>query len=200
MDDVRRIAEQERLQKINMVGYSFGGYVALAYAAAYPASLRSLALVSTNFMNPLRYGPFSAFTSPALAFANTMAWLTYPQRRAHYYYYEHGKATSYFNSTFKGLLTMPLAINFWMLAQTLRLDLAAALPARHLPRPHLSEVRAIPILRNARSRTCSAQMKNARAVTLAGSSHFIASQNIRISLPNSFCRSSRIPIEIYDEF
>ena len=40
--DIRRIAAQERLQKFDMVGYSFGGYVALAYATTHPESLAVL--------------------------------------------------------------------------------------------------------------------------------------------------------------
>ena len=62
-EDIRRIAQAERLQKFDMVGYSFGGYVALSYAAAYPASLRSLTLVSTNFMSPLHYQFFSPLST-----------------------------------------------------------------------------------------------------------------------------------------
>jgi len=82
VEDIHRIALQERLQKFDMVGYSFGGYIAEAYTAAYPESLRALALVSANFMNPLYYGPFS-FATPALAaFVNGLAWLTMGQQIA----------------------------------------------------------------------------------------------------------------------
>jgi pimeloyl-ACP methyl ester carboxylesterase len=174
-DDIRRIAREERLQKFDMVGYSFGGYVALAYAIAHPDSLRSLALVSTNFMNPLQYGPFSRFTPAAIAFCETVAWLTRPQGRSHYYF-EHGKSTGYFNSTFKGLFTMPLSINFWMLAGTLRLDLSAglsriicpALLVRSTSDPYLTEKEVVDMAR---------RMPLARAVTITGDSHFLASRN-----------------------
>jgi pimeloyl-ACP methyl ester carboxylesterase len=175
-EDIRRIALQEQLQKFDMVGYSFGGYIALAYAAAYPESLRSLALASTNFVNPLRYGPFSAITPAGIAFLDTLAWLTYPQRRAHYHYFEHGKSTGYLDSTFTGLFTMPLSVNFWMLAQTLRLDLSASLPritcpallVRSASDPYLTEREVTDMLR---------AMKHARAVTLAGNGHFLASRD-----------------------
>jgi pimeloyl-ACP methyl ester carboxylesterase len=174
--DIRRITEQERLRKFDMVGYSFGGYIAIAYAAAHPESLRSLALVSTNFMNPLRYGPFSAITRPGILFLDTMAWLAYPQHRTKYHYFEQGKSKGYLDSTFTGLFTMPLSVNFWMLAQTLRLDLSASLPRITCPAllirsasdPYLTECEVTDMLR---------AMKNARAVTLAGNGHFLASRD-----------------------
>ena len=176
VEDVRRIAEQERLQKMDMVGYSFGGYIALAYAAAYPASLRTLAVVSANFMNPLHYKPFS-FLAPALAtLVNGAAWLFYPQNLSHYHYFEQGKSTGYFNSTFKGLFTMPLSVNFWMLAETLRLDLGAALPriacptliVRSASDPYLTEEEVADMVHG---------IKNARAVTIMEGGHHLASRN-----------------------
>ncbi len=175
-DDIRRIAEQEQLQKFDMVGYSFGGYVALAYAAANPEALRSLALVSTNFMNPLHYGPFSMITTPGIVFLDIMAWLTYPQSRTKYHYFEQGKSTGYFDSTFTGLFTMPLSVNFWMLAQTLRLDLRSSLPRIKCPTllvrsasdPYLTEREVTEMLQ---------AMKNARSVTLTGNGHFLASRD-----------------------
>jgi pimeloyl-ACP methyl ester carboxylesterase len=174
--DIRLIAEQEQLQKIDLVGYSFGGYVALAYAAAYPASLRTLALVSTNFMNPLHYGPFSRL-APALAtLVDGAGWLSYPQSLAHYHYFEQGKSTGYFNSTFKGLFTMPLAVNFWMLAEALQLDLSSSLA--HITCPTLIVRSASdPYLTEHEVRDMTRGIKNARAVTLMGSGHHLASLN-----------------------
>jgi pimeloyl-ACP methyl ester carboxylesterase len=175
-EDVRLIAEQERLQEFDMVGYSFGGYVSLAYAAANPGMLRRLALVSTNFMNPLHYQTLSP-AAPILAkFFDGLAWFSYPQRRTHYHYFEQGKSTGYFESTFTGLFTMPLSVNFWTLAQTLRLDLSESLPliacptliVRSMTDPYLTEQEVADMSR---------KIKNAHAVTIAGDGHFLASRN-----------------------
>ncbi len=175
-EDIHRIALQERLQKFNMVGYSFGGYVALAYAAAHPESLRSLALISANFMNPLHYRFFS-FAAPFLAtFMNGLAWMLYPECRTHYHYFEHGKSTGYFNSTFKGFLTMPVSINLWMLARTLKLDLAAALPRITCPTLIIRSAKD-PYLTAREVADMSRRIKNARAVRIASNSHFLASRN-----------------------
>jgi pimeloyl-ACP methyl ester carboxylesterase len=175
-EDIRRIAEQERLQEFDMVGYSFGGYVSLAYAAANPKMLRKLALVSTNFMNPLHYHAFSA-AAPALAkISDSLAWLSYPQHRTHYYYFEQGKSKGYFDSTFTGLFTMPLSVNFWTLAQTLRLDLSQSLPLISCPTLIVRSM-TDPYLTEQEVKDMSREIKNARTVTIAGDGHFLASRN-----------------------
>ena len=154
VEDVRRIALAERLQKFDMVGYSFGGYVATAYAAAHPKSLRSLALVSANFMNPLHYGPFSALAPFCVKLANDIAWLIQPQSRTRYDYFEYGKSRGYFHSTFKGFFTMPLSVNFWMLGDRhAARPFGPRSPASPVPR-FSSEARAILTSVNARSPTC----------------------------------------------
>jgi pimeloyl-ACP methyl ester carboxylesterase len=176
VEDIRRIALREHLQKFDVVGYSFGGYVALAYAAAHPATVRSLSLVSANFMNPLHYGPFSPFAPALAAFLDCLAWLSRPQGHEPYHYFEHGKSTGYLNSTYKGLLTMPFSVNFWMLAETLRLDLGASLPRVACPTLIVRSA-SDPYLTEREVRDMSHEMKNARAVTIAGEGHFLASQN-----------------------
>jgi len=175
-DDIRRIVLAEQLQKFDMVGYSFGGYIAIAYAAEKSESLRSLTLVSANFMNPLRYGSFS-FMAPALvAFVSGLAWLCYPQGLAQYHYFEHGKSTGYLNSTFKGLLTMPFSVNFWMLAEALRLNLSTSVA--HITCPTLI-VRSSsdPYLTAREVADMMLRMPQARTVTIEGSGHFLASRN-----------------------
>lgn len=44
VEGLRRAAEAAGLQRFHLVGYSGGGAVALAFAAAYPEKLESLAL------------------------------------------------------------------------------------------------------------------------------------------------------------
>jgi pimeloyl-ACP methyl ester carboxylesterase len=175
-DDIHRIAEQERLQKFDMVGYSFGGYVSLAYAAAYPGSLRSLALVSANFMNPLFYRPLSFLAPVCAAFLDFLAALCYPQHRTQYNYFEYGKSAGYLNSTFKGLLTMPLSVNFWMFAQTMRLDLSSSLARITCPTLIIRSA-SDPYLTEREVMDMSRGIKSAHAVTMTGTGHFLASRN-----------------------
>lgn len=175
-EDIYRIAEQERLQKFDMVGYSFGGYVALAYAGAHPASLHTLTLISANSMNPLYYRTLSPLAPVIAAFFESLAWLCRIQNRVDYDYFDHEESTGYLGSTFKGLFTMPLSVNFWMLAQALRLNLSSSL--------HLITCPTL-IIRNAHDPYLTTQevvdmerrIKNAHAVTIAGNGHFFRSLN-----------------------
>ena len=176
VEDVRRIAKQEQLQKFDMVGYSFGGYVAISYAGTYPGSLRTLSLVSANFMNPLHYGPLSPFAPVLAVFVSGLAWLTYPQGHEPYHYFEHGKSTGYLNSTIKGFLTMPFSVNFWMLATALRLDLSASLSRITCPTLIVKSVHD-PYLTAREVADMSRRIKNARSVTIAAGGHHLASQN-----------------------
>lgn len=175
-EDIARIAARERLETFDLIGYSFGGYVALAYAAESPRSLRSLALVSSNFINPLHYGPFGFLAPAAALLVDTLAWLTYPQGLKSYRYFEHKKSTGYLDSTLKGFITMPLAVNFWMLGQTLRLNLKNAL--RHVVCPTLI-VRSTsdPYLTEREVAEMVDGIASSRAITMQSDNHFLASRN-----------------------
>lgn len=175
-DDLAAIAEQEQLSAFDLTGYSFGGYVAITYAAAHPEKLRSLALVSANFMNPLRYGRFSPIAPAAAAFVDSLAWLTYPQWLKNYPYFEHGKSTGYLDSTLKGLITMPLSVNFWMLARTLRLDLSDALPRIACPTLIVRSA-SDPYLTEREVKDMARKIERARAVTIESDSHYLASRD-----------------------
>ena len=175
-EDLAAIADRERLSAFDLTGYSFGGYVALAFAAAYPDKLRSLALVSANFMNPLHYGRFSKIAPAAATFVDSLAWLTYPQSLRKYRYFEHGKSTGYLDSTLKGFITMPLSVNFWMLARTLRLDLSAALPRITCP-TLIVRSSSDPYLTEREVKDMARKIERARAITIESDSHYLASRD-----------------------
>ena len=123
-EDLKKIIQQENLSKVILIGYSFGGYIALDYAAKNPASVASLILISANHVNPLVYKKLGFLTKPVYATINFLAWLLLWQKRNQYAYYDQKTATGYFNSTFTGFTTMPLSVNLWMLAEVFKLDLS----------------------------------------------------------------------------
>jgi pimeloyl-ACP methyl ester carboxylesterase len=117
--------------------------------------------------------------APALAaFVDGLAWLCRPQGRARYHYFEHGKSTGYFNSTFKGFLTMPFSVNFWMLGEALRLDLSASLSRITCPTLIVRSA-SDPYLTERETTDMARSIKNARAITITGSGHFLASRDQR---------------------
>jgi len=175
-NDIHCIATQEHLRKFDIVGYSFGGYVALAYAASNSKSLRSMTLVSAGFRNPGLFGLFRFLAPLAAALLEAAAWLCYPQHRRRYDYFEYGKNPGYFRSTFKGLFTMPLSVNFWMLARVHQLDLRSALPRITCPTlivrsstdPYLTRNEVVEMMH---------KLKHVCTVTITEGGHHLASRN-----------------------
>ena len=123
-DDLKKIIEKEKLSQIILIGYSFGGYIALDYAIKNSFSPLALILISANHVNPLKYTKINFLTWPIFGILNLLAWLFLWQRRKKYYYYNQSTATGYWHSTFKGFTTMPISLNFWMLSEIANLDLS----------------------------------------------------------------------------
>ena len=115
--------EQEKLSKVILVGYSFGGYIALDYSAKHSDSTAGLVLISANHAPPLKYLRLNFLTPVVSGGLNLLAALLLWQKRRNYHYYQHGQATGYWNSVWDGLRTMPISVNFWMLAQIAKINL-----------------------------------------------------------------------------
>ena len=116
-DDLKRIIEIEKIKEFFLVGYSFGGSIAIDYAIKYPDSLLRLVLISANHTNPLEYKGTRFLTPLGYGLLNVLAFLLLWQKRKKYYYYKQGESRGYWHSVWIGLNTMPLSVNFWMLAQ-----------------------------------------------------------------------------------
>ena len=115
-EDLRKIAEAEKIEEFSLVGYSFGGQIALDFVLRYPERIKGLILISVNHVNPLKY-KYLGFLSPVTVwFFNLLAFFLLWQKRENYYYYQHGDAVGYWDSVKHGLITMPLSVNFWMLS------------------------------------------------------------------------------------
>lgn len=120
--DLKEILGKENIQNFILVGYSYGGFIAQDFAIKYPGKASSLILISTNHVNPFRYKFFNFITWPCYLALTLAAYLLYWQKRKKYYYFNQNTDIGYWRSSLRGFLTMPLSINFWMLAEIAHID------------------------------------------------------------------------------
>lgn len=170
--DIGLVLAAENIRSAHLVGYSLGGYLALKYAAEHPDTVRSLTLVSASYH---ALYPASAFAMQALRF---LARLFRLQRRKEFRYFEHRAATGYWQSTFQGLFTMPITVNFWMLIEILRFNGRPLLPRISSP--------ALIVYDKGDFYSSPAQFENmrremprAQMIELDQSTHFLGSQGQR---------------------
>jgi len=132
-DDLRQIIDKEQINNFILVGYSFGGQIAIDTAAKHPEGLKGLILISTNHAPPLGYLHLGFLTPAVSGGLKFLAALLFWQKLNKYHYYEHGRAVGYWDSVWDGLRTMPMTINFWLLAQEANINLKNELRQIKIP-------------------------------------------------------------------
>lgn len=173
--DLEAILEQEKLEQVILVGYSYGGFVALEYAAKNPAKVAALVLISANHTNALRYKHLYFLTWPIYGLLSLLAWLFLWQRRKKYYYYDQSRARGYWQSTFAGFTTMPISINLWMLSEGAYLDFSGDLDKISFP-VLIVKGRRDPFLSAREARDMQQKIQNSEVIVLDEKSHFLASR------------------------
>ncbi len=121
-EDLNQIIARENIGKFFLVGYSFGGTVAIDFAIKNSQKLLGLVLVSTNYANPLEHLKLKFLTPLVLFFVNSAAFLLLWQKRKQYIYFREGSSRGYWHSVWTGLNTIPLSLMFWFWALVGRLD------------------------------------------------------------------------------
>jgi len=132
-EDLRQIIVSEQIKNFILVGYSFGGQIAIDYAAKYPDDLKGLFLISTNHAPPLSYLGLGFLTPLASGILTLLAILLSRQNLKNYHYYQHGRATGYWDSVWDGLRTMPLTVNCWLLLQETNINLKKEIAQIKIP-------------------------------------------------------------------
>jgi len=173
-EDLYQILQAESIEKASFVGYSYGGPILFELAKSHPEMVEHLVLISANCISPPYYMGVGFVTPVLYAFYTLLGWLLLWQSRKKYYYYKHGDASGYIQSTLRGYTTMPLSVNFWMLAQMFRLDYRSLLPRLTMP---VLIIRAEhdPFFSATEARYMARSLPNARITSPKHPSHFVAS-------------------------
>lgn len=174
-DDLKQIIEKENLRQAVLVGYSYGGFIALDFAIRYPSFAAGLILISANHVNPLKYRKINFLTPLAHGALNLAAWLLLWQKRKNYYYFDQDSSRGYWDSTFKGFTTMPLSVNFWFLAEVANLDFSQKISQIACP-ALIVKSKSDPFLSLKEAQDMARQIKNSKIITLEEDSHFLASR------------------------
>lgn len=175
VDDLAEIIQKEKLEKIILVGYSFGGMIALSFAAKYPKIVDKLVLISTNYIGPLRNWGIG-FSLPMwrslLGFAATaLLW----QRRKEYYYYRHDESLTYWRATILGFMTMPISLDLWMLRQVISINDEAKLP-NIISETLLIQSKKEPFISKDEIKFMLKNIRKSEVVIAKKESHFIATE------------------------
>ncbi|KKR21333.1 MAG: Carboxylesterase (Est-1) [Parcubacteria group bacterium GW2011_GWE2_39_37] len=174
-EDLGLVLAKENISKFFLVGYSFGGVVALDYVLNQKNLPRGMVLISANHNNPLKYTRLT-FLSPVLyVLANIFAFLFLWQKRKKYDYYSPGSARGYWSSVWLGLKTMPISINLWMLSQMHLLNFKDRISAIGIPTMVLCS-RKDPFVSTIEIKEIAAALPGAEIVFSNNQSHFIATQ------------------------
>lgn len=132
-DDLKQILDQEKINKIILTGYSFGGAVALEFAYRESSMVSNLILISANHANPLYYTKWKIFIPSINAILYLFSFLIIWQKRKKYHYYQPNKSNGYWKSTCMGFRTMPWSVNIWLLLKIAKLDFNKRPPLEKLP-------------------------------------------------------------------
>lgn len=174
--DIAEILAQEQITQYLIIGYSFGGSVALDYAARYgDEKILGLILISTNYRSPFKYKHIGPLAYIYWAFLQITALLFWWQggNASKHLYYQHGKAAGYWSSTLDGFRTMPLSVNFWMLSRMVLLNLKAQaqkIRAKTLIINSLNDL----FISKRETEELHALIPSSRAIFLTHESHFLA--------------------------
>lgn len=174
-NDIEGIIERERIESYVLIGYSYGGNVALDLATRHPHGLKGLVLVSTNHRSPFHYSPVP-FVSPVAHFlVNALGWFLVWQSRKKYHYFNPATNPGYWRATFSGYATMPLSVNFWMLSEMFTLDYSHRIG--HIKAPSLL-IRGgtDPFVSEEEIREMEAKIPTCQALSL-GAGHFVAAHH-----------------------
>ncbi|MEI7498372.1 MAG: alpha/beta hydrolase [Candidatus Falkowbacteria bacterium] len=174
-EDLKLILDQEKISKVVILGYSFGGSVAIDFAWRYSPCVGGVMLVSTNHYRPMSYLRLAWLANIGSYFLEVMAVMLRWQNWRKYQYYHPNSATGYWPSVRLGLKTMPISVNFWLLNMMHRLDMRSKLPGLKMP-VLIVHSRHDPFLSDREIIEMSSALPKVRVIASKNDSHFIATK------------------------
>jgi pimeloyl-ACP methyl ester carboxylesterase len=174
--DLALILNQENCRNFLLVGYSFGGAIALHYALNRTPSPGGLILISANHVNPLKYWRIGWLTPLLRLIVNVLAYSLAWEKRENYSYYEPNRPGGYWQSVWAGLKTMPWSINLWMLREMSALNFYGLLGKIKIPLL-IMHSRHDPFLTELEISDMAREIPRAEIVVSKNKSHFVASQS-----------------------
>jgi pimeloyl-ACP methyl ester carboxylesterase len=175
-EDLQAIIRKEEIKDHIIVGYSYGGEIALEYAGRNPQGLKGLVIVSTNYVSPLKYKKINFLTPILYAFFNLLSLFLVWQKKKDYHYYRQGKSRGYWHSVWIGLNTMPLSVNFWMLSQMGLINFKNILGQIKVP-TLIIRGKKDPFVSKTEAEDMAAMIPEAKLVIFDNPSHFIGSRS-----------------------
>lgn len=175
-NDLSFILKQEKIKSYVLVGYSYGGLVALQQAIGAPEHLVGLVLASSNHTSPARYKGLGWMNGLIIASYYLAAFLMLWQSKKEYYYYRPSRAKNYWQATWQGLQTMPASVNGWLLAKLLKADFREQLGSIKVP-TCLVYSRIDPFVTKQEIEDMAVKLPICQVVESEHDSHFIATDS-----------------------
>ena len=174
--DMLTVMDDAKVEKATIVGYSYGGPLAMHIALRAPERVQGLVLISTNHKSTFSYNRWLFWFPPVgSAIFRFLGVILIWQYRKKYSYYIHSEAGGYWDATWRGLTTMPLSVDAWMLRQMGHLNLGDRI--KNITAPALLiHSPGDPFLPDREVADMIKLMPHARDVLPKHKSHFIASQ------------------------
>ncbi|MFA6394037.1 MAG: alpha/beta hydrolase [Patescibacteria group bacterium] len=171
--DLKLILEKEKIEKAIIVGYSFGGSLALDFSLRYPERIAGLVLLSANHVNPLKYWRLPFFIPLAKIGIGLLSYLVIWQKRKKYSYYRPLSSKGYWKSVWLGFKTMPWSVNLWMLLMMGRLDMKNKLGKIKVP-VWIVHASRDPFVSRAEVKDMMSSLSYAREIISKNHNHFLA--------------------------
>ncbi len=174
--DLFRTINRETKNPVILIGYSYGGVLALQYALDHPESVSRMILISTNYTSPLRYKHLQFLAWPLYLAVTLLSFLLIWQRRKRYFYFDNLIPRSYWQSVWIGINTMPYSVNLWMLSQMVKFDFRHRLSALRFP-VLIIRSSADPFVTEKENRHMVNELLQGKLVEIRRSSHFLATRS-----------------------